>query len=244
MSKLRDWMDKVQQDSAAAEASGIQSQAATQAQGIMNQQFDTMPARLTDAYNQVQPMRQPFIGAGMGAAGTQAAQSGAMGQPAQAAAFQNYQESPGVQFMRDQGMRGMEQNLAASGVGGGTRLKALSRFNQGLALQDYGNQFNRLGQVADRGVGQMNLGANERFGLAQGINDIGSQQAMMQAATTQGLGDINVDRLMSQAANQQSYSDKRAASGGVLGNIAKYAAPVVGMATQGFSLYNQANKWL
>jgi len=111
---------------------------------------------------------------------------GGLGPEEQAAAFQNFQDSPGVAFLRERGLQGIDRDAAArGGLGGGNRLKALTDFSQGLALQDFNNQLSNLLQVsqADRSF-QSGLGqglANLRTGLgsaqAQGLANIGSAQA-------------------------------------------------------------------
>jgi len=117
---------------------------------------------------------QPFISGGGPSFELQQAQSGALGPEAQAAAFANFQESPGTAFLRNQGLRGIESGAGASGgLGGGDRLRELTQFSQGLALQDFGNQFNRLGAVT--GVG---------LSAAQALGGIGTQAAQGQASAT------------------------------------------------------------
>jgi len=113
----------------------------------------------------------------------QQALSGALGPEAQALAFANFQESPGVQFLREQGLAGINRNTAAlGGVGGGERLKALSAFNQGLALQDFNNQFARLGQIT--GVQQ---------GAANVLSNLGAQQAGIGAQLGTSQAGINAN---------------------------------------------------
>lgn len=81
-----------------------------------------------------------------------AALSGALGPEAQSAAMANFQDSPGQKYLREQTERGVLRNAAAvGGLGGGNVLKALQSNAAGLAAQDFQNQFNRLGNVADRG---------------------------------------------------------------------------------------------
>jgi hypothetical protein len=74
----------------------------------------------------------------------QQALSGALGKEAQAQAFQEFQESPNVQFLREQGLREVGSGVPT----GGNRLRELTKFSQGLALQDLQNQFNRLGATS------------------------------------------------------------------------------------------------
>jgi hypothetical protein len=152
----------------------------------------------------------PYVQSGEQAAQRQQALSGLLGPEAQKQAYADYQESPGVAFQREQGMRGLEQNLNVGGVGGGTRLKALSRFNQNLAMQDFNQQYNRLSdqsligrqalsdQIQTRinalkgGVqtaGQVGaFGADAASARAQSINDAGAATAGGQLGQAQAIG--------------------------------------------------------
>jgi len=98
----------------------------------------------------------------------QQALSGVLGPEAQASAFQDFKESPGVEFLREQGVRGINTESAVTGRGGGDRLRELTRFSQGLALQDLSNQFSRIGEVSGREeaiVGRQQLAATNLGGL-------------------------------------------------------------------------------
>ena len=115
----------------------------------------------------------PYTTGGAGAVNMQAALSGALGADAQAQAFADFQESPGQKYLRDQTERGVLRNAAAlGGVGGGNVMKALQANAMGLAAQDFQNQFDRLGTVANRGMGV----AGTQAGLQAGI---GARQAEM-----------------------------------------------------------------
>ncbi len=85
--------------------------------------------------------------------------------------YGGFYASPGYQFAYDQAMKGAERAASAggylpSGNGGasGRFSKEMARYSQGLASQEFGNYFNRLGVLA--GVGQTatsegnTLGAN------------------------------------------------------------------------------------
>lgn len=124
----------------------------------------------------------PYIRGGQGAANQQAAFTGALGGNAQQQAYANYNESPATQYMREQGERGVMRNSAAmGGLGGGNVMKELGRFNQGLAQQDFGNHFNRLGQVAQggmQGLGQQAQLGSQAAGMQQGLgNALGGLRA-------------------------------------------------------------------
>lgn len=71
--------------------------------------------------------------------------------------------SPGYQFRRDEGMRGLERSAAArGGAFSGNALRALSEFNSGLASQEFGNYFNQLASVA--GIGQTATNQTAAYG--------------------------------------------------------------------------------
>jgi hypothetical protein len=80
-----------------------------------------------------------------------------------------FRKDPGYEFVRDEGLRGIERGASARGsVLSGRTLKALTRFNQGLADQQYQRSYDRYNQ--DRklqsellsGVGRMGLDASAR----------------------------------------------------------------------------------
>lgn len=160
----------------------------------------------------------PFLGQEAGLSlQRQQAFSGALGQESQAQAFQQFQESPGVQFLREQGLRGVETSAAVTGgLGGGQRLRELTRFSQGLALQDFGGQFNRLGVTAagEEGViTRRQQAAGALGGLRAGL---GAQQAEL---TT--------------AAGEAKAGGITAGAAGFRGGLTQLASGVVGGVTGG-----------
>ena len=156
----------------------------------------------------VQALRQGITGLTAGPGGIQAgalpaqaglasdplsqlrAATGVLGPEAQGQFFQGFQEDPGTQFLREQGLTGINQNLAASGgLGGGSRLKAISEFNQNLANQQLQQRLGQLGSLAQQDIGLATGLANLRTGLgtaqAQGLGDIGRATASGQVAAGQ-----------------------------------------------------------
>jgi hypothetical protein len=94
-----------------------------------------------------------FTGAGVSAQQRQAALSGALGNEAQQQAFAEFNESPGQAFLREQGLRQVTNAASATGgLVGGNVLSELQRQGQGLAQQDFQNQFNRLGSLSSQGL--------------------------------------------------------------------------------------------
>lgn len=163
---------------------------------------------LQKQYESTKKTLDPFITGQGGPQSFQMQQSlaGARGVDAQKEAYANYVESPGVAFLRERGMRGIEQNAAAQGsLYSGNTMKALSEFNQGLALQDFNNYYNRLGSLT--GVS---------LGAAQALGGVGGEAAAGQAQLTSGAGsEIAAGKLGKATTYQSAFSDL----GGTLGNV-------------------------
>lgn len=113
----------------------------------------------------------------------QQAFAGALGPEAQQQAFGAFQEDPGTQFLREQGLRLIGSGAAAAGqLGGGERLRELTRFSQGLALQDLSARFDRLGATAageEAVIARRQQAAGTLGGLRAGL---GGQQAELALA--------------------------------------------------------------
>lgn len=108
---------------------------------------------INDPFSRAVAGFDPYATRGQQAFDLQGALSGAQGNAAQAQAFQNFLDSPGQSFLRERGERSVLNNAAATGgLGGGNVLKELTRFGQGLAAQDYQNQFNNLGTLSGMGL--------------------------------------------------------------------------------------------
>lgn len=133
--------------------------------------------------------------------------------------IQDFQASPGYQFMLDQGLNAIQNSAAAGGsLESGRTLKALQGYGQNLANQEYnnwygrragefgsyanrlgsqyGNQFNRLAALA--GVGQTATGATSQLGQ--------NQLAMQQQGTQNLMGMNNQMAQVNAAAAMQPYN--------------------------------------
>lgn len=111
--------------------------------------------------------------------------------------------SPGYQFRFGEGQRAVESGAASRGMlmSGGT-LKDLVRFGQGVASDDFNDQFNR--QMAIAGGGQQAATSGAQMGM-QSASNIGN--AMMQAGNARASG----------------YMGQANAWGGALGGLARVA---------------------
>lgn len=182
---------------------GLISQGAQQAQNILGQ----TRGQVGGIFDQAVAPSQQFVGAGQSAQQQNAALSGALGPEAQAAAFQAFQASPGVDFLRERGSRRTLREAAATGgLGGGRVQQALSEFNQGIALQDLARQQDVLGQLTGQGLtaagnvgqlrgqqggivsqlGQAGAGIQQTAGLAGA--DLASRFGLAGAQAQQGAG--------------------------------------------------------
>lgn len=103
----------------------------------------------------------------------------------------DFEADPGYEFRKSEGMKGLENSAAArGGLLSGAALKAIQRYGQDLASQEYGNayqrynanqtnRYNRLAGVVNTGQGATNQVQNaaSQFGQQQGSNIIGAGNA-------------------------------------------------------------------
>jgi len=88
-------------------------------------------------------------------------------------AMEQFRNSPGQQFIQEEGLRGLDNQLASAGRGGGGRLRAIMRSNQRLAETQLGGFQDRLQQRAGFGLnassGLANMQANNTAQQAQTV---------------------------------------------------------------------------
>lgn len=115
----------------------------------------------------------------------QSAQGGST--PGGAPDMSSFFQSPGYQFRRDEGTRGIERTAAArGGAFSGNALKALAEFNSGLASQEFGNYFNQLSSIA--GTGQTATNQTAAYG-ADAANQAGRNALYAGNARASGIED-------------------------------------------------------
>lgn len=115
---------------------------------------------LIGGFAQARALRQnanrvaPYVTAGTGAVGQQAASLGIGGDPAaQQQAFQNYLGSTGFQHQLKTGQDAITGSAAARGLlNSGATARALTQYGQQLGQQSFQNYFNNLGSVAQQGL--------------------------------------------------------------------------------------------
>lgn len=117
--------------------------------------------------------------------------------PLVAATGETYTQSPGYDFRFREGIRAIDNAASRRGmVDSGARDKALMRFGQGIAADDYNTWYNRMAGIA--GVGQTATGQGNSLAGAYGANlaNIYGQGANAQAAGTVGQANAITNALM------------------------------------------------
>jgi uncharacterized protein YneF (UPF0154 family) len=136
-------------------------------------------------YGQAGGLLTPYQQAGTTALQQQLALSGALGQDAFNAA---YQESPYIQFLREQGERSTLSGAAATGgLGGGRVQQELVRFGQGLAGQGLQQQIQNLSGLSSQGMQAAAGGADIFTGMGTNLANLGTGTAQNIAGQRQGL---------------------------------------------------------
>lgn len=105
----------------------------------------------TNAYQGARQDLAPWMTAGADAL---EAYSGELGltQPGGQPYVSKFRETPGYQFAKSEGEKSVVNNMRALGLGGsGAAMKALTRYGQGYADQNYGQYMDRLSGVSQHG---------------------------------------------------------------------------------------------
>lgn len=124
----------------------------------------------------------------------QAAQLRAMGYPvpdpvvtpdgANEDRYGGFYASPGYQFRMDEGIRSLDRSAAARGMlRSGGQMRALTRYGQGVASDEFGNYYNRLSNIA--GLGQTATNNQATLGQNFGVN---ASNALMNAGNARASG--------------------------------------------------------
>lgn len=167
-------------------AANAQEQTAQGAQATSDRQFDISRQDTLAQLAQTRADQAPYREAGTSALAKIMAGTDTNGEFSQKFDPSKLATDPGYQFRLDQGIKGIDRSAAASGMAGsGAVLKALARFNQGTASDEYNaaygrftgeqtSKFNRLASLA--GIGQTATNATQQAGTtANGqLNTLGT----------------------------------------------------------------------
>lgn len=112
----------------------------------------------------------PYRTGGLSAWDKLMAVAGVKGVDAQKAAYDDFRESPGVDFLRRQGVQAIDRSAARDGaLRSGRTLIDLDRFGQDLAETSIGDWKNDLRYLSDTGYGASSASANARLGTGANI---------------------------------------------------------------------------
>ncbi len=216
-------------------------------QGLGQGRMETMQEVARQQQLAASPM-MGFLNQGQQAGNLQSAQAGVFGPQAQQQAYNQFIASPGQQFLREQAELGTTRNAAAlGGLGGGRVRQELQRQAMGMAQQDFGNQFNRLGQIAGQGLqaGGQIAGTTAQLG-GQGVGQLGANrqtgagitgnlggQVVGQMGSLSGTGAGITGNLGGQVVGQLGSSQQFGAqmagqAGQAMGNVAQQTGQGVG----------------
>ena len=196
-------------------AAKAQEDAANKAQATGDRQFDISRQDTLAQLAQTRADQAPYREAGTSALAQIMAGVGAGGQFTQKFDGTTLASDPGYQFRLQQGEAGINRSAAAAGMtGSGAVLKALARFNSGLASDEYGaaygrftgdqtTRFNRLASLA--GIGQTATNATQTAGTtANGqLNTLGANYA---ANTIGNLSNMGESRASGYVANANAIN--------------------------------------
>ena len=131
-------------------------------------EYDRGEQRAEQGLSSAQQNLAPWQAGGQDAFNMQLALTGASGADAQQTAYDNFNSSPGQQFLRDRGEQSVLRNSTAiGGLGGGNVRKELQQFGTGVAAQDFGNHFARLGSLSGYGANAATNQANNNMSAGQ-----------------------------------------------------------------------------
>lgn len=200
--------------SAAKSAAGTQAKAATEAAQIQTAQADRAAQLQKEMFDRQVALQEPWRAAGINALGQLQGQAGAM--PAAFTGQVNMLSDPGYQFRLSEGLKGLERSAAArGGLMSGAAGKALTRFGQDYASNEYQNAYNRALTEYNARVNREATGYNRLASLA-GIGQTATG-ALGAAGSQYG---TNVGNLYTQAG--------QAAAGGLTDAAAARASGYVG----------------
>lgn len=148
-------------------------------------------AAQTSAGERAEGYYQPYRAGGMTAWDKLMQIAGLKGVDAQEAAYDDFRESPGVAFRRDQGVQAIDRSQAARGkLLSGNTLIDLDRFGQGLAEQSFGDYKGDLRYLSDRGFDATGSSAGARLNTGANIANLTMEGGRTQADLAMRQGEI------------------------------------------------------
>lgn len=112
----------------------------------------------------------------------------------------DFQKDPGYNFRMQEGMKALEGSAAARGsLNSGATLKALSRYGQDFASNEYNNAYNRFNADRDRRYGRLLDLANVGLQASGQQINAGQNYANQAGSTMIGMGNAAASKYLGQA---------------------------------------------
>lgn len=173
---------------------------------------------ITGGVERAQVYGEPYRAAGAGALGTYMGGLGLGGSPAQQAAQQAFQTSPGYQFAMQEGLRGIQRGMAPTGLrGSGAEQRALMRYGTGLAGQEYGRWQEQLAGLAGLGAGAAEQAAGREYGAGGQLAGLGLGYGGQLAGLYGQMGQAQAESELAKLQMAQQAAQQRSQAGGTLG---------------------------
>ncbi len=133
-------------------------------------------------------MLQPQVAAGNTARSYQMGALGLPGEIGNSEVMSAFRTSPGYEFQRGQGLNAVQTSAAAGGrlFSGGT-LKGLTEYGQGLADQEFGNWYDRLGGIAGGGATATGRMVDAGSNTASNLSNLAIQGGDARASSYTGM---------------------------------------------------------
>lgn len=191
---------------ATRDAIGAQRDAAEQANATQRYMYDTTRADM-----------QPWREAGMGALGGLTGEGGLASDFNRDFTMSDFQADPGYQFRMSEGMKAIERSAAArGGLNSGATLKALTRYGQDVASQEYQNAYNRFNADRDRRFNRLSALAGIGQTAQTQVNAAGQNYANQVSGNQIGLGNAIGAAYIGQANRMSNLVGQGAQAGAML----------------------------
>jgi hypothetical protein len=139
--------------------------------------------------------------------------NGLSGGQAQQDAYAAFQETPGYQFRRDQGIGAANRSAASRGTSlSGRTLMDLGRFGDGMAAQEYDNYYSRLGSLYGSQLGTAGQVSSNYTGAANNLSGIAGQMGQTRANGFNNQGNQMINALQGVAGSAAYGLEKYQAS--------------------------------
>lgn len=151
-----------------------------QSEGVVRGGFGQARQDIQSGARGAEGALSPSFQRGNAASQLEAALSGALGAEAQSQAYSQFQESPGTDWLRKKQEEARLRSFSRLGGGLGNQasvMAALAADEFGRAQTDFGNYFNRLSSIGQRGDAAAANIANIRSNLGTNLGNLSTSQA-------------------------------------------------------------------